>query len=513
MDNKQQSTSVTVRKSHTSKAGYVFHEDDSHWKLDKNNTVAVSAVRELLDNKIEAGFVMALVFFASNLSAAYTRLISESFLRMLRSTDASAITETMLINYRGDLTPDTEWNLGIIRAFLKKWNELGYIGVSDEVIEMLDGWTIKGNTKGDVVKRLDPTNGPLSDLELQGFNEGVVQGFEKNTITLSDLSISLSMSSTGRRPIQISHLKIKDVIEGKNKKEEPCYLLNIPRAKQRATSFREQFKQFAITHELWTILNAQASIVAHNVSQLVGFELQEADRDELPLFPDMDAISNVASPRELRDLLKSDRLHISADDVTATIRRCAKAINILSERTGKPLNVTSVRFRYTTGTRAAREGFGTMVIAELLDHSDNQNAGVYIENIPEIVAKLDQSLGHQLAHYAQAFAGVLVNSEHDALRGNDLSSRIKSNGMAIGTCGSHGFCGANVPIPCYTCMHFQPWIDGPHQIVYEELIAERERLLKLTDDLQIAAVNDRSIVAVANVIQLCAKRREALTNG
>jgi hypothetical protein len=62
-------------------------------------------------------------------------------------------------------------------------------------------------------------------------------------------------------------------------------------------------------------------------------------------------------------------------------------------------------------------------------------------------------------------------------------------------------------------MHFQPWIDGPHEIVYDELIAERERLIEVTGDLQIAAVNDRSIVAVANVIQLCAKRKEALING
>lgn len=513
MNNELQNNLVTVKKPHTSKAGYVFNEDDTNWQLDKNNTVAVGAVRQLLANKIEAGYVMALVFFASNLSAAYTRLISESFLRMLRLTGASEITESVLINYRGALTPDKEWNLGIIRAFLKKWHDLGYVGVSDDVIEMLDSWTLKGNVKGDVVKRLDPTNGPLSDLELQGFNEGVVQGYEKNSISLTELAICLVTSNTGRRQIQISHLKIKDVLEGKNQKREPCYLLNIPRAKQRGAEFRSVFKQYAMTRELWTILNAHASIVKHNISQLTGFELQDSDKDELPLFPDMNAISKVTSPRELRELLKSDRLHIKAAEVTATIKRCAQSINILSERTGEQLYVTSVRFRYTTGTRAAREGFGSMVIAELLDHSDNQNAGVYVENIPEIVAKLDQALGHQLAHYAQAFAGVLVDDEQDAQRGNDINSRVKSNGNGLGTCGSHGFCGANVPIPCYTCMHFQPWIDGPHQIVYEELIAERERLLEVTSDIQIAAVNDRSIVAVANVIQLCAKRKEGLTNG
>jgi hypothetical protein len=138
-----------------------------------------------------------------------------------------------------------------------------------------------------------------------------------------------------------------------------------------------------------------------------------------------------------------------------------------------------------------------MVIAELLDHSDNQNAGVYIENIPEHLASLDQAVGHQLAHYAQAFSGVIVNTEKDAVRGADLNSRIRIDKENVGTSGSYGFCGANVPILCYTCMDFQPWVDGPHEIIYDELIAERTRLLDFTGDKQIAAVNDRSIIAVA----------------
>ncbi len=154
-----------------------------------------------------------------------------------------------------------------------------------------------------------------------------------------------------------------------------------------------------------------------------------------------------------------------------------------------------------------------MVIAELLDHSDTQNAGVYIENIPEHVESLDKAVGHQLARYAQAFAGVLVDAEVQANRGYDLSSRIKIDGEGIGTCGSYGFCGANVPMPCYTCMHFQPWVDGPHQIVYEELLNERQRLLDVTGDKQIAAINDRSILAVANVIKRCQIRKEELAHG
>lgn len=513
MNNLPSSKLVSVDKSHTSKSGYVFFEEHDHWKLNKNTTVAVGSVRDLLQEEIKREFVKTLIFYARNLSAAHTDNINKTFLHFLRTTGASEVNESVLINYRATLPPENSWYLGVIKGFLKKWHRLGYSGVSDEVIDLLNGWVIKGNTKGDVVKRLDPLNGPLSDIELQGFNEGVVQAYEKNKISITDLALSLLVSNIGRRPIQISHLKIKDVLVGKNKKRESLYFVNVPRAKQRGVTFRGEFKQYAITHELWIILNAQVSIVKKSVGQLFAYELQESDQLELPLFPDLKAIGKVASPRELRLFLQSDRLHIMSVDVTTVLKKCAKVANIRSERTGEQLNITSYRFRYTLGTRAAREGFGTMVIAELLDHSDIQNAAVYIENIPDHVAKLDQAVGHQLAPYAQAFAGVLVDAEKDARRGNDIKSRIKIEGTGMGTCGSHGFCGANVPIPCYTCMHFQPWLDGPHQIVYEELIADRDRLQNVTGDMQIAAVNDRSILAVANVIQLCAKRRQELTNG
>jgi hypothetical protein len=116
----------------------------------------------------------------------------------------------------------------------------------------------------------------------------------------------------------------------------------------------------------------------------------------------------------------------------------------------------------------------------------------------------------QLARYAQAFQGVLVDREADAVRGADLSSRIKFKGQNMATCGQYGFCGANVPIPCYTCNHFQPWLDGPHEEVLADLLSEREHVLETTADITMVAVNDRTILAVINVIQRCEARRAEL---
>ncbi len=504
---------LKVRTPVISKSGYTFYLEDSHWQLDKNTKVAVGLAKELLDINLRDSFISTLRFYAQNLSSAHTKNICNAFLKMLRDTQSSVITPTTLINYRTKLNSETEYLLGVVKGFLIKWSELGYQGITSDVIEMLENWKLKGNVKGDVVKRLDPLQGPLSDIELLGFNEGIVQAYEKNLISITELAMGLITSNTGRRQIQISHLKVKDILQGKNQKGESLHLVNIPRAKQRNAGFRDFFKQFAISRELWVILNAQILLVKTEIKRNYSLKITKLDELELPLFPDWEAIKNIKNINELNLLLSSDRLHINASKVTETIKRIALMAMVHSERTGELLKISSKRFRYTTGTRAAREGFGQMIIAELLDHSDNQNAQVYIENIPEHLENIDKAVGDQLAYYAQAFAGVLVDSERDAKRGKDINSRIRSDGKGIGTCGNYGFCGANVPIPCYTCMHFQPWVDGPHEEQYEKEVAERDRILELTGDIQMAAINDRTILAIRNVIQLCEARKKELVHG
>ncbi|HFI3607628.1 TPA: site-specific integrase [Escherichia coli] len=491
--------------------GYFFTLHEAMWRLDKNNNISVGMIHDLLDPETLSGFLHTLSFYARNLSAAYTRHIFLCFLDMIRATKATRIDDIMLIGYRSSLDAAHEHELACVSVLLRKWHKLGYPGVSKNVACLLEGWRLKGGRKGDAVKRLDPLKGPLTDNELQAFNEAVVRAYEKSLITIAELAMALSVSHTGRRSIQISQLRVVDILCGENEKGEPFYVLNVPRAKQRNSFFRESFKPYAMTLELWAVLSAQARNAVTLVENRLGIELQEADRQQIPLFPDLDVLATIQSPYEFYQLLATDKLHIAASVITKTLHLIVEESDIRSERTGDLLHINSRRFRYTTGTRAAREGFGELVIAELLDHTDTQNAGVYIKNIPEHVKMLDEAVGFQLAPYAQAFVGVLVDSERDAHRGDDPTSRIRTEiGQGVGTCGEHGFCGANVPIPCYTCMHFQPWLDGPHEDVYQGLLNERERMKEITGDIQIAAVLDRSIIAVADVIMRCAKRREEL---
>ncbi len=131
--------------------------------------------------------------------------------------------------------------------------------------------------------------------------------------------MTLGINHTGRRPIQISLLRVVYVLCGKNEKGEPFYVLNVPRAKQRSSSFRTNFKPFAIYLELWAILSAQARNAIALVEKRMRFELQEDDRQQIPLFPDLGVLAAVNSPYQFHQLLATDKLHIPAAEITETL--------------------------------------------------------------------------------------------------------------------------------------------------------------------------------------------------
>ena len=236
--------------------GYYFMLHDQKWRLDKNTSIPVGVLHGLLEPESLKGALYTLSFYARNMSAAHVHSSFWCFLAMIRATKATRIDDVMLIGYRSSLDAAHEYRLGVVRTFLRQWHKLGYSGVSKNVVCLLDGWRLKGVRKGDAVKRLDPLEGPLTDNELQAFNEAVVRAYEKSLITIAQLAMALSVSHTGRRSIQISQLRVVDILCGENEKGEPFYVLNVPRAKQRNSFFRERFKPYAMTLELWAVLSA-----------------------------------------------------------------------------------------------------------------------------------------------------------------------------------------------------------------------------------------------------------------
>jgi hypothetical protein len=214
-------------------------------------------------------------------------------------------------------------------------------------------------------------------------------------------------------------------------------------------------------------------------------------------------------PREAANPIAPQGLewHLGSADLTARVIKAFGAIAPVSERTGEPIHMTPMRFRRTLGTRAAMEGHGVLVIAEMLDHTTTESAHIYVEARPDIVKRIDKAIAMQMAPLAQAFAGAIVFGD-DKTRPRITDPRFDAT-RPVGSCGQHSHCAFAAPIACYTCSQFNAWVDGPHEAILEHLIYEEERLSKIVDD-RIAKINRRTILAVALVVKLCDEHRQTV---
>lgn len=500
-----------ANKTTTSYSGFDFDAASRIWKISRDNKIYLSWIDKFLSDSLRENFLHVLKHYVQKYSPGHASNLSDRFRELARfihsiSGIVGNIFSSDLINYRATLDREHEWYLGSLRGFLKTWIDLGYSGIDKEVFNLLDGWRIKGNIKGRAVQSLSPTDGPLSDIEFSALHQALTDAFEEGKIELESLCLIQLFIATGRRPSQLGDLKNKDFIEAHSKDGLVEYLLNIPRRKQRGKNWRAEFKAFALTPEIGSLIKSHIEQNKTKLNKLIT-NISVTEKEELPIFPAWEKIQESTSIAEVHLLLQTQESHRATNDLSLELKKTISALLIPSERTGKPLKVFPTRLRRTLATRAAREGFGELVIAELLDHSDTQNARVYTENVPEHVDAINKAVALQLAPLAQAFAGVIVTKESDAKRGDDLTSRVRCESDNVGTCGHYGFCGALAPIACYTCRNFQPWMDAPHEDVLNSLIAERNHILEITKDQTMASINDRTILAVTQVIQICEKRR------
>jgi integrase len=420
-----------------------------------------------------------------------------------RNAPINEITTNDLINYKASLSNATVWYLGALSGLFQQWHRLGYPGVTDDAVAFLRQIRIKGNPKGLAVLTHDPIYGPFTDIEFQSIEAALDGAYCRGEIDLEGYLLAYLFMLLGQRPIQYAALKVRDVERVVTKDGTTIYTIQIPRAKQRDRLSREDFKTRLIIPQIGELLIQHAADIREKFHGLLP------DPSEAPLFPMRGKSKGAPAGFEY---------HRTAQTLADLLERTLKKLSIISERTGKPLHITATRFRRTLATRAAMEGHGELVIAELLDHTDTQNVGIYIEARPEIVERIDRAIAFHMAPIAQAFAGTLIRDESEATRCDDPTSRIcdprfDPTMSPLANCGKNGFCGLAAPIACYTCVHFEPWLDGPHEAVLEFLLAERERLAS-RGDMRIASINDRTIFAVAQVVQLCkAQRGEYGRNG
>jgi len=490
-----QTEEISLPNFVTTRSGVIFNPHESRWAY-RDGCLSISLDFSSLNgisNHLLLGMKKTLIWYAENMSPSHTVNMFQfmkHFFRMICSNRSlSEVASVDILNYRSSLDNNAQWRVSSLAGFFKKWYDLKIPGIAKDVVELLHDIRLKGVNKGVAVLTMDPVIGPFTNLERNALHVALDDSYFRGDLGVADYLLGVLVAIFGQRPVQYAYLKVCDVLREVRKDGTLVVILRIPRAKQRGQLPRSEFKERALIPQIGNLLVNYAEMVEKK------FEGRLKDSKQAPLFPDKRGMSDYQDGLEF---------HRTTSSIKQSIIVIFEKLKVHSERTGELMHIAPIRFRRTIGTQAAVEGHGPLIIAELLDHTDLQNVGVYVSATPEIIERIDRAVAMKLAPLAQAFAGILVDgkTEQDVPHGLRIVAPKQSQRFApVGSCGQHGFCGFAAPVACYTCSSFHAWLDGPHEEILEYLVAERDGLMSV--DARIASVNDRTILAVAQVVEMC----------
>lgn len=502
-----------------SKANYEFDLYSDIWMLDSNLSINFSLLNKLgLSVCFEKNFRIALADYSSEFSSHYVMIIYVYIRKLFLCGVHNRVEEKHILNFKSKLTQKSEYQLGSIKAFILDWHDKDIPGIDKKAVALLQSLKLSGNEKGKAVATGCPYSGPYTYDEQIALIKWYVDSYTDGTITLAEYAMIMGLQQTGARPIQLCRLYGGDLIRIKHPDGSVQFDLKLPDAKKRGSSFRESFqvKEF-IDEDLYSLLNAQAKQSIKLVEDHFQVCLSKEQQQRIPLFLNQKEILKLSDIQYFRKIQQKtpDLFCIPLSRACFMIRKLARICHLRTSRIDLDgefgdLHINPRRFRYTHATNLAMLGASKYVIARELGHSDTQNVDVYTEFNEEMASRIDDALAPALIPLAQAFSGTLIDSEKDAIRVNDPRSRIYSaDGNSVGNCGKYGFC-ADGTIHCYTCNKFEPWLNGPHQEILDQLIAERERKKSMgASDFVLQSYN-RSIVAIRVVLQKCEDRKEKL---
>lgn len=406
-----------------------------------------------------------------------------------------------------------------LKTFILYWNNLSPGTINKKSIIALQSCaTIKPpRPSGSNVRSDNESEGWLTDEEYHSIVDTIWFDYETGINSLWNTTASLLCAQYGRRPIQLAHLKIKDLRQ-QSKTEQ---YIEFPGAKDRnSEGFRlSKFEIHPIGDHLWQMCQRLAQESINEFEKHLG-PLSYNLKRELPLFYPRSQLTkrlhmiNDIHKNEL-DRCSSRFLHTRAKRMSTVLRR-STGTRVWSSRTNDYLEEYAYRFRYTRARQLARLGVSKKTLGYWLGHEHSKSLDAYYDDPAERARVLDDGISNIMSPLAQAFRGRSIRNKSEATRASDESSVIELDGnddYAVGNCGSSGFCTASVPIPCYRCTKFEPWLDGPHEEVLQRLLERQNEEnmnplpgsgRRLLTPLQL----DRDIQAVLNVINHCNKAKD-----
>lgn len=156
------------------------------------------------------------------------------------------------------------------------------------------------------------------------------------------------------------------------------------------------------------------------------------------------------------------------------------------------------------------------LLSHWLGHTTERALEAYYNDPAEQARVIDEAMGPALAPLAMAFAGALIDSDEQATRATDPTSKLEFSRpgelLSVGRCGKHSFCATtSVPIPCYRCKHFEPLVHAPHHEVLDALLqrqSEENQALRIGGQRNLLIPIDLSADILAVKIALPAATTE-----
>lgn len=346
------------------------------WSLNsvgEQSTLNWRRLRFLSDDVLSAtaDFIVALIKSRSpdNVRNTFDTLVylERSPALIASSKNSGRIGPEFFSELRDYFGPTATWRLHYLRHWYRCCVDLGCPHFSEEVAFELDQKVVGGNQKGHAVLSLDPGEGPLNDLEITALLNALRAAGQSNIITLAELAALWLCVAFGSNPLQLALLRESDVsvIEEDGRR---FIQVNVPRVKKRTEAPRREFRLRKLNQEIGKVV---LDLLDENSRR------REGRREWDPTHPAPLFVRDTPRPDAAGPLSEYAR-HLYSSELTALVRSAVTRLRVTSPRTGRPLEVTPRRLRYTYATRLVREGVSKRELADLLDHTDLQNVRVLI---------------------------------------------------------------------------------------------------------------------------------------
>ncbi|WP_439503493.1 tyrosine-type recombinase/integrase [Methylophaga sp.] len=465
---------IREREFYPTRDGLQFDIYSSRWQLSINSSLDVGWLSSHLPSHQEEAIRRTLASRAEILTHNTINTSMGSFkkfcLSFVDNSDEGVNIDSILSLFASDVSKSIKSDTKVL---LIETLKNGYEDAFEAGIESFLKQIIIGDRGSRFNAEKSESTRALTEYERKQFMYQLIRARYAGLLRPKEYLALILLFITGKRPIQLANTKICDfktelIQIGTSTREITVY--RCPVAKQKSYSFRTEFNEIPLSPELGIesdIENVALESIS-NAKRILG-DITPEQQQLVPLF----CISHMTAIRQekiktigVNKALNENFLHTERGIslLINHILRRREVFAILSERTGKVLNIYPRRLRHTHATRLALSGASIAEVANSLDHASYKAAMVYVNSLPALAIKIGEQLETTLSALAKRFdknQEIKVNPE------KVIKLYTKHGSHDVGMCGKETFCTDDYPIACYECELFVPNPFGNHKAVLD----------------------------------------------